>query len=106
MKLTRGIVCIMLMSMFAVYAFAQDKEIENSIKQEAKRLKKEGWQVTIGSPSLEEQLQKAIKLQREENGSHQQRYVFGNAISVGSFYDAAKMQAMELSKVDLAGKIS
>lgn len=106
MRLTSGFLCIMLLSIFATFAYAQDKEMEKSLKQEVKRLKKEGWQVAIGSLPLEDQLRKAIKMQREENSSHQQRYVFGNAISAGSFYDAAKMQATELSKVDLAGKIS
>lgn len=97
----------MLMSIITTYAFSQqDKDLDKTIKQEAKRLKKEGWMVAIGSPFIEEQLQKAIKLQREEDGNHQSRYFFGNAISGGSYYDAARIQATELAKANLAGMIT
>ena len=33
------------------------------------------------------------------------KYIMGDAMSIGENYDAAKMQAMELAKQDLAGKI-
>lgn len=106
MRLTK-IVCVMLMSTITTFAFSQqDKELEKYIKQEVKQLKKDGWKVPIGGLPIEEQLRKAIKLQREEDGNHQQKYVFGNAISGGSFYDAAKMQATELAKAELAGNIA
>ena len=36
----------------------------------------------------------------------QPKYIFGQAISGGGFYDAAKMQAVELAKAELAGNIA
>ena len=37
---------------------------------------------------------------------HQPKYIFGQAISGGSFYDAAKMQALELVRAELAANIT
>ena len=36
----------------------------------------------------------------------QPKYVFGDAISTAQFYDAAKLQASEVAKSNLVGKIS
>ena len=83
----------------------QEKLVAKDAKKEAKRLKKEGWMVPAGSLPLESQLFQAYKLQAEVNDDMQPKYDFGQAISGGSFYDAAKMQAVELAKAELAGNI-
>ena len=77
----------------------QEKQITKEAKKEAKKLKKEGWQVPAGAFSMERQLTKAYMLQEETDAD-------GQAISGGSFYDAAKMQAVELAKAELAGNIA
>lgn len=83
----------------------QEKQIAKEAKKEAKRLKKEGWSVPAGNLPLEMQLAQAYKLQAEVNNDMQPKYIFGQAISGGSFYDAAKMQAVELAKAELASNI-
>ena len=75
-------------------------------KKEAKKLKKEGWQVPAGAFSMERQLTKAYMLQEETDADYHPKYIIGQAISGGSFYDAAKMQAVELAKAELAGNIA
>lgn len=84
----------------------QEKQIAKEAKKEAKRLKKEGWQVPAGGFPIEKQLSKAYMLQAETDADGHPKYLIGQAISGGSFYDAAKMQASELAKAELAGNIA
>ena len=72
----------------------QEKQITKEAKKEAKKLKKEGWQVPAGAFSMERQLTKAYMLQEETDADYHPKYIIGQAISGGSFYDAAKMQAV------------
>lgn len=80
-------------------------KVSKVTKKEAKRLKKEGWLVTAGALPLEKQLEKSYTMQYEydENGSP--LYIMAEAMSIGENYDAAKMQALELAKQNLAGQI-
>ena len=96
---------IIPVSVCAQYTAQQEKQFAKDAKKEAKRLKKEGWGVPAGNLPLERQLSLAYKLQAEVNADMQPKYIFGQAISGGSFYDAAKMQAVELAKAELAGNI-
>lgn len=110
MRLLKTIMSVMLLSitpfhMYAQFTAQQEKQIAKEAKKEAKRLKKEGWSVPAGNLPLEMQLAQAYKLQAEVNADMQPKYIFGQAISGGSFYDAAKMQAVELAKAELAGNI-
>ena len=84
----------------------QEKQITKEAKKEAKKLKKEGWQVPAGAFSMERQLTKAYMLQEETDADYHPKYIIGQGISGGSFYDAAKMQAVELAKAELAGNIA
>ena len=43
--------------------------------------------------------------QQQYNGDFESAYLMGQAISIGRTYDAARMQAMELAKLELAGLI-
>lgn len=110
MRLLKTIMSVMLLSitpfhMYAQFTAQQEKQIAKEAKKEAKRLKKEGWSVPAGNLPLEMQLAQAYKLQAEVNNDMQPKYIFGQAISGGSFYDAAKMQAVELAKAELASNI-
>lgn len=97
--------CFLPVSVCAQYTAQQEKQIAKEAKKEAKRLKKEGWSAPAGNLPLERQLAQAYKLQAEVNNDMQPKYIFGQAISGGSFYDAAKMQAVELAKAELASNI-
>ena len=55
---------------------------------------------------MERQLDRSYLMEFDTDLDMQSKYTFGEAISVGQFYDAAKLQASELAKSDLVGKIS
>lgn len=74
-------------------------------RKEAKRLKKEGWTTTPGTLPLEKQLDNSYQMQYEYDSDMYPKYIMGEAMSVGGNYDAAKMQALELAKQNLAGQI-
>lgn len=74
-------------------------------RTEAKALKKEGWLVAPGQLPLEKQLDKSYSMYYEYEESGLPKYIIGDAMSPGKFYDAAKMQALELAKTNLAGQI-
>ena len=97
---------IMPVSVSAQITAQQEKQYAKDAKKESKNLKKEGWKVPAGNPPMESQLLQAYKLQAEVSDDMQPKYIFGQAISGGSFYDAAKMQAIELAKAELAGNIA
>jgi len=110
MKLSKVLMALTLLGIFCSSVSAQltekqEKLIIKEAKKEAKRLKKEGWNVPAGSFSIERQLHQAYLIQAEVDNDRQPKYNFGQAISGGSFYDAAKMQAVELARADLAGNI-
>lgn len=76
-----------------------------SARREAKKLKKEGWQVSPGALPLDKQLDKSYNMQMEYEEDGFPKYIMADAQSIGENYDAAKMQALELAKVNLAGFI-
>lgn len=73
--------------------------------KQAKSYKKEGWVVAPGQLPLNLQLERAYKLRSEKDENDYDVYVDGQAQSIGATYDAAKMQALELAKLQLAGKL-
>ncbi|GHT72183.1 hypothetical protein AGMMS50262_00050 [Bacteroidia bacterium] len=73
---------------------------------EAKKLEKEGWTIAPGALPIVKQLDKSYLMQYEYDNSGYPKYIMGEAMSTGENYDAAKMQALELSKQNLAGQIS
>lgn len=74
-------------------------------RKEAKRLKKEGWTTAPGALPIERQLDKSYLMQYEYDNKMFPKYIMGEAMSIGGNYDAAKMQALELAKQNLAGQI-
>ena len=73
--------------------------------KEAKSYKKAGWIVAPGQLPLELQLARAYQLRSEKDANDYDLYVDGQAQSVGATYDAAKMQALEMAKLQLASKL-
>lgn len=107
MRLIKIMMAVVLLGIATSTVYAQsDKDLAKQAKKEAKQLKKEGWKVPVGGLPMEQQLLKAYKLQVETDADQQPKYIFGQAMSGGTFYDAAKIQATELAKAELAGNIS
>lgn len=82
-----------------------DKKASKAARKEAKKLKKAGWQTVPGALPLEKQLDKSYLMQYEYDADMYPKYIMGEAMSIGNNYDAAKMQALELAKQNLAGQI-
>lgn len=74
-------------------------------RKEAKNLKKQGWLTAPGALPLEKQLDKSYMMQNEFDEDLFPMYIQGEGISTGQNYDAAKMQAMEMARQQLAGQI-
>ena len=83
-----------------------ERKVEKDAKKQAKVLVKEGWKVAPGHPSVEMQQLKAAKINNTTDDEFNSKYVMGSAQAVAPTYDAAKYQATELAKIDIAGKIS
>ena len=66
---------------------------------------KEGWTTAPGALPMEKQLDKSYTMQMEYDNDMCPKYLMGEAMSIGENYDAAKMQALELAKQNLAGQI-
>lgn len=90
--------------------FTKDQVNEKASKdarKAAKQLQKEGWKVAPGGLPMEKQLDRLYEMQYEidfETGFP--KFIKGEAMSTGGNYDAAKMQAVNLAKIEMAGNIS
>ena len=82
-----------------------NSRVDKIVKKEAKRLKKEGWDVKPGALPLEKQLERSYLMQYEYGEDLYPKYIMGEASSVGENYDAAKTAAMSLAITNLAGQI-
>ncbi len=82
-----------------------NSRVDKATKKEAKRLKKEGWNVKPGALPLEKQLEKSYLMQYEYDEDLYPKYIMGEASSVGENYDAAKTAATSLAITNLAGQI-
>ena len=82
-----------------------NEKATKTARKEAKRLKKEGWTTAPGALPLERQLDKSYLMQYEFDEDMFPKYIMGEAMSIGGNYDAAKIQALELAKQNLAGQI-
>ena len=90
---------------YAQLSKKEEKRIEKAAKKDAKDLKKEGWKVAPGNPSMELQLIESYKMQFQKDEYGYDKFIQGEAMTVGQVYDAALSQAQNLSKIDLAAKM-
>lgn len=74
-------------------------------RKEAKKLAKEGWKTAPGALPLEKQLDRSYMMQYQYDDDGYPKYIMAEGMSNGGNYDAAKMQALELAKQNLAGQI-
>lgn len=88
---------------------ASKKELNDkaskAARKEAKKLSKEGWKTAPGALPLEKQLDKSYMMQYQYDSEGFPLFIMAEAMSTGGNYDAAKMQALELAKQNLAGQI-
>lgn len=89
-----------------------DKEINTrapkAARKEAKKFKKQGWLITPGSLPMDKQCERSYELQArwtEVDGMLDLMYMSAEGMSIGENYDAAKMQATEFAKLNLAGQL-
>ncbi len=88
----------------------KDKAIRQA-RKEAKRYKKEeGWQVFPGERPLEKMLEESwIKMEMKkedlETGESKDAFIWATGNGLARNKSAAQMQAIELAKVELAGKL-
>lgn len=82
-----------------------NEKATKAVRKDAKKLTKEGWITAPGALPLEKQLDKSYMMQMEYDEDMYPKYLMGEAMSIGENYDAAKMQALELAKQNLAGQI-
>ena len=83
----------------------EQKLAEKNIKEEVKQLKKDGWKVAPGNIAMDLQLKETYSKALEKDEKGYEKYVSGEAMTVGETYDAALFQATNLAKLDLAAKI-
>ena len=82
-----------------------NEKYSKEARKEAKRMKKDGWTITPGSLPLVVQLDRSYTYELDRDDNMMPVYILGEGMSIGENYDAAKMQAMELARQQVAGKI-
>lgn len=84
----------------------QSAKVSKASRKQAKEMKKEGWKVAPGALSLEVQIERSSLYQNMfEEDLLTPMYVWGDASSTAENYDAGKMQALELARLNLVGSI-
>ncbi len=82
-----------------------DEKASKDARKEAKKLAKDGWKAAPGALPLEKQLDRSYLMQFQFDDEGFPKYIMADGMSIGGNYDAAKMQALELAKQNLAGQI-
>lgn len=82
-----------------------NEKASKAARKEAKKLSKEGWKTAPGALPLEKQLDRSYIMQYQYDNDGFPQFIMAEAMSTGGNYDAAKMQALELAKQNLAGQI-
>lgn len=105
----RLFILFVMLSLGITSSPAQSKKAQKAaakqLKQEVARFTSEGWTVAPGALPLSEQLSRAWDMRREFDDDGLPKYQMADAMSVAANYDAAKLQALELAKLELAGQL-
>lgn len=81
------------------------KKAVKEARNEAKRLKKEGFVTPVGKLPLDKQIEKSWQLQYEVDNHGNPYYYIASARAIGGNQSSAFMQANNTAKLDLAGQI-
>lgn len=76
------------------------------VKRAASDYAKQGYKVAVGAPTIEMQLTEAWLKRQEKDENGYPKFFVGDATSVGETQIAAKIQATEAAKLDIAGQIA
>lgn len=119
MKLIKALtLTLALVFAFSTLTIAQDKSTRKAGKKEikkkavkearkeAKSFKKQGYHVSPGALPMEKQIETAWIRQYEYDEDGYPLYIVASGNSVANTQSAAKLQATELAKLELAGSIS
>ncbi|MGM9688842.1 MAG: hypothetical protein ACI3YD_07295 [Alloprevotella sp.] len=93
----------------SVYRKMLDAKPTKSAKKQAKEFKKEGWRVTAGAKSLEQQITESQiygeALTVDENGATIKRYMIQAGMQTAGSYNAGFAAARTAAMVELAGML-
>ncbi len=107
-------ITLLLSLIIAIPSIAQsEKQIEKNIKdkaikqarKEAKKLKKDGFKVAPGQMPMDKQIEATWIKRYETDDKGNKLWFVADARAVGETHSAAKLQAYEVAKVNLAGQI-
>ena len=76
------------------------------VRREARNLEKQGYKVAVGATTIERQLMNAWLKEQEIDENGYPKFIIAGTSSVGETQIAAKLQATEAAKLDLAGQIA
>jgi len=114
MKNIIKLLAIVLSLLIIIPVSAQNtKAIEKEIKEkamkdarkEAKRLKKEGFKVAPGQLPMDKQIESTWIKRYESDNEGNKLWFISDARALGETHTAAKMQAYEVAKLNMAGQI-
>lgn len=105
----KKILILTMMLCACIVVSAQTKKEQRAaakrFQQQVNALVSEGWKVSPGQPSIYDQQTRANKFQSELDEEGLPKYVWDEGRSIGKNYDAAKMQALEVAKQNIARKL-
>ena len=85
---------------------ALNEKASKDARNEAKRLKKEGWTALPGGLPLEKQIDRYYFFLEDYDDDMKHKYITGDNTSTAENVAAGQIQATELARMDLAGQIS
>jgi len=114
MKKTILLFSLLMAFVFTLPLMAQsEKQIKKELKgkaikearKEAKKLAKEGFTVAPGQLPMDKQIESVWMKRYETDDNGAPAYFIADARAVGETHSAAKLQAYEVAKVNLAGQV-
>lgn len=88
------------------FSAAEAKISKKALKKQVKSYVAEGWIVPIGNAPLEDQITRSLEFKEALDDNDEPKYVVGEAQSIGENLDAARFQANELVKLEIAGRMA
>ena len=76
------------------------------IRKDARDYEKQGYYVAVGAPSIERQLTNGLLKEQETDETGFPKFIVATGRSVGETQIAAKLQATETAKLELAGTLA
>lgn len=107
------LIAVVLICSHSISAQQSDRQLSKEIKskatrsarKEAKKFKKQKWYVAPGALPMDKQVEKAWEYQYMEDENGYPLYIVASGNSVAETQGAAKLQASELAKLELAGLV-